>query len=127
MVGTVESAPLTDEAICNELGSLLVGATDTTVVVSTWMLWELAQRPEWQIRIRQELRDHDVKFPKGVPAYNEISLLNTLDGFVMEAMRLHPAQSIGLPRIARTNEASVGSIVIPEGVIALFYLPTLRS
>ena len=40
MVGTPESKPLSDEQISDELGSLLVGATDTTVVVSTWMLWE---------------------------------------------------------------------------------------
>lgn len=39
MVGTPDSHPLSDEAICDELASLLLGAVDTTVVVATWMLW----------------------------------------------------------------------------------------
>lgn len=46
MVGTKESQPLSNTEISNELGSLLVGATDITVVVLTWLLWELAQRPD---------------------------------------------------------------------------------
>ncbi|KAG8531772.1 uncharacterized protein KY384_003408 [Bacidia gigantensis] len=115
MVGSKGYQRMTDEEISNELGSLLVGATDTTVVVSTWMLWELAQRPEWQRELRTELRDNKVAFSNGVPPYKEIKSLPILDGFVLECMRLHPAQSIGLPRIACTNAASIGGIVIPQG------------
>jgi len=56
MLGTKESQPLSYAEISNKLGSLLVGATDTTVVVLTWLLWELAQRQDWQEKIREELR-----------------------------------------------------------------------
>ncbi len=118
MVGSEESQPLTDQEISNELGSLLIGATDTTVVVATWMLWELAQRPEWQARIREELRANNVEFIGGVPRYKSISSLPILEGFIMECMRLHPAQAIGLPRVARTSEASVGGVTLPAGVRA---------
>ncbi|KAL9128548.1 MAG: hypothetical protein Q9217_002781, partial [Psora testacea] len=72
MVGTTEQHPLTDEEISNELGSLLVGATDTTVVVAVWMLWELARRPEWQERIKEELRANNIDFAGGVPLYQQI-------------------------------------------------------
>lgn len=106
---------MTDEEISNELGSLLVGATDTTVVVATWMLWELAARPYWQSRIRDELRAHNVAFRKGVPSYQDIKSLPALDAFVLESMRMHPAQAIGLPRIARTSAAVVGGVAIPAG------------
>ena len=116
MVGTEDHTPMTDAEIADELGSLLVGATDTTVVVATWLLWELAQRPEWQIRIRQELRDNKIEFIKGVPRYKSIASLPVLNGFVMESMRMHPAQSIGLPRIARTDDASIGGVKVPAGV-----------
>ena len=116
MVGTPEVAPLTDEEISNELGSLLVGATDTTVVTSTWMLWELARHPEWQARIRQEVRENKVEFREGVPAFSQIASLRILDGFIMESMRLHPAQSIGLPRVAQTSEARIGGFAVPAGV-----------
>ncbi|KAL8715282.1 MAG: hypothetical protein Q9220_001240 [cf. Caloplaca sp. 1 TL-2023] len=50
-------APMTDEEIVAELSSLLVGATDTTVTVATWMLWELAKHQEWQQRVRKEFRN----------------------------------------------------------------------
>ncbi|KAL2047632.1 hypothetical protein N7G274_000674 [Stereocaulon virgatum] len=109
--------PMTDAKIVDELGSLLVGATDTTVVVATWLLWELVQRPEWQKRVRQELREHKVEFIGGVPLYRSIKSLPVLDSFVMESMRMHPAQSIGLPRVARTNGASLGGIKVPAGTV----------
>lgn len=116
MVGSEDYTPMTDAEIADELGSLLVGATDTTVVVATWLLWELAQRPEWQVRIRQELRDNKIDFIEGVPKYKSIASLPVLNGFVMESMRMHPAQSIGLPRVARTDGESIGGITVPAGV-----------
>lgn len=116
MVGTEGSRPLTDDQISDELGSLLVGATDTTVVVATWLVWELAQRPDWQKKIRQELRDNNVQTIDGVPRYKDFKSLPILNGFVTESMRLHPAQSIGLPRVAGTNDVSIGSIRLPAGV-----------
>ena len=113
---TGDNKSMTDAQIADELGSLLVGATDTTVVVATWMLWELAQRPGWQKRIRQELRENKVQFIEGVPRYKSVKSLPVLDGFVMESMRMHPAQSIGLQRVARTSDASLGGIRVPAGV-----------
>lgn len=120
MVGTEDTRPLTDNQISDELGSLLAGATDTTVVVATWLMWELAQRPDWQSKIRQELRDNRIDFSQGgVPQYKDIKKLPILNGFVMESMRLHPAQSIGLPRVAGTNDVSVGGVKLPAGVSSL--------
>ena len=116
MVGTKESQPLSDEDISNELGSLLVGATDTTVVVLTWLLWELAQRPGWQEGIRQELRTNKIDFATGITTYKQIAELPILNGFIMESMRLHPAQSIGLPRVARFDGEIIGGVKIPAGV-----------
>ena len=116
MLGTVESKPMTDDAISDELGSLLVGATDTTVVVATWLVWELANRPDWQVKIRNELRKNKVEFKDGISQYRDIKSLPVLNGFVMESMRLHPAQSIGLPRVAQNSETSIGGIKVPAGV-----------
>jgi cytochrome P450 len=117
MVGTEESSPLTDDQISDELGSLLAGATDTTVVVATWLVWELAQRPDWQKKLRRELRDNAIDFSHGgIPSYKDIKKLPILNGFVTESMRLHPAQSIGLPRVAGTNDVNVGGVKLPVGV-----------
>ncbi|KAI4129454.1 MAG: hypothetical protein LQ338_002235 [Usnochroma carphineum] len=110
-----KGAPMTDEEIVDELGSLLVGATDTTVTVATWMLWELAKHPDWQQRVREELRENRIKFIEGVPTAKSIASLPILDGVIMESMRLHPAQAIGLPRIARYDGNTIGGMEIPAG------------
>ena len=124
MIGTTEDQPMTDEEISNELSSLLVGATDTTVVTATWMLWELAKRPEWQLRMRNEQRENNVPFPGGVASYKNIKQLPILNGFILESMRLHTTQSIGLPRVAGTDTASIGGVVLPKGVSSS---PSLQS
>lgn len=80
---------------------------------------ELALHPEWQAKMRAELRANKIGFQDGVPAYRDISSLTTLHGFVMESMRLHPAQSIGLPRVAGTDGMSVGGFAVPAGVRSL--------
>lgn len=116
MASATNDQTMTDEEIGNELGQMLVGATDPTVIVATWMLWELAQKPEWQHRMRDELRKNSVPFPGGVPSYKDIKQLPILNGFIMEGLRLHPAHSIGLPRIANTDTASIGGIALPKGV-----------
>lgn len=117
---------MTDEEIVDELGSLLVGATDTTVTVATWMLWELAKHPEWQQHVRQELRDQEIGFIEGVPTAKSIASLPVLDGVVTESMRLHPAQAIGLPRVARDDGNSIGGLPIPAGV-GSFHTTTTTS
>lgn len=117
MVGLkTEGAPMTDEEIFDELGSLLVGATDTTVTVATWMLWELAKHPDWQQRVRNEFKENDIDFIEGVPTTKAIASLPILDGVIMESMRLHPAQAIGLPRAARYDGNSIDGIEVPAGV-----------
>ncbi|KAL8825033.1 MAG: hypothetical protein Q9170_007954 [Blastenia crenularia] len=111
-----KGAPMNDEEIVDELGSLLVGATDTTVTVATWMLWELAKHPDWQQRVRDEFRKNKIQFIDGVPTAKSIASLPILDGVIMESMRLHPAQAIGLPRVARFDGNIIGGIKIPAGV-----------
>lgn len=80
---------------------------------------ELALHPEWQAKIREELRVNEIEFQDGVPAYKAIASLTTLHGFIMESMRLHPAQSIGLPRVTGTDGISVGGFTVPAGVSPL--------
>ena len=78
------------------------------------------------MRVREELRDNEVEFPNGVPSFKQISSLPVLNGFIMESMRLHPAQSIGLPRVAGINNVKLGNITVPAGVyISPFPVPKI--
>lgn len=111
-----EEAPATDEEISNEVVNLLIGATDPNVIILTWLLWQMAQRPEWQTAIRQELIANQVEFVDGVPTMKQISSLSILDSVILESMRLHPVQAVGLPRIANSDESTIGGVRIPKGV-----------
>ena len=90
MVGTKEGQPLTDKEISNEPGRLLLATTDMTVVVPTRLLPELAQRPEWQNKTRDEIRHHHVEFVNGKTKLETISESPILNSFVIESMRFQP-------------------------------------
>lgn len=114
--GKNEKAPSTDEEISNEVVNLLIGATDPNVIVLTWLLWQMAQFLEWQTAIRQELIANQVEFRDGVPTMKQISSLSILDSVVLESMRLYPTHAVGLPRIANSDESTIGGVQIPKGV-----------
>ncbi len=47
--------PLSDEQILAHVNILLVAGHETTTSLSSWLFWELAQRPDWTERVRAEL------------------------------------------------------------------------
>jgi cytochrome P450 len=53
-----------DWQITSEIGSLVLGGTDTTTVVLSYTLWELAKQSEWK-GILKELKDSNIEFEEG--------------------------------------------------------------
>ncbi len=114
--GNGNSEPLEDEVIYNELSSLITGGTDTVGLTLTYLFWRLAKHPEWQERLREELRSNNVHFEEGVPTLKEIASLPILDGIIMEGLRMHPAILIDLPRVAPSEGTTIGGVFVPAGV-----------
>ena len=85
------STQLTDQETYNEIGNLVFAGTDTTSTTLTYLFWELAENPEWQNRVRQELQINAQFNEDGLTEYKDLSSLPILDAIVNEANRLHPA------------------------------------
>jgi cytochrome P450 len=116
LAGDKTEKPLTDEEICAEVGSQMIGGTDTTSITLTYTAWELAKQPALQEMVRQELREGGVRVDADVPSYVDVEKLKLLDAVVMEGLRLHPAAPASLPRVSPKGGAMIAGIWVPEDV-----------
>lgn len=116
LAGDKTEKPLTDEEICAEVGSQMIGGTDTTSITLSYTAWELAKQPALQGKVRQELREAGVRIDAGVPRYEDLEKLKLLDAVATEGLRLHPAAPASLPRVSPKGGAKIAGIWVPEDV-----------
>jgi cytochrome P450 len=106
--------PLPDEDIGYEVGNFIYASTDSTAIVMSYIMYELASHPEWQHRIRRELQAAMVK-DQGYP-YQSLQRFPVLQACVHESMRLHPGIGPGLPRVTPPEGMEIDDIWIPGNV-----------
>ncbi|KAF8712457.1 hypothetical protein AX14_013080 [Amanita brunnescens Koide BX004] len=117
-----ESISLTDIKI----NLLLAAGYETTSIILSWALIELARHPESQRKLREELRE----FATSDPTWDQLtSGLPYLDAVVHETLRLHPpleeifrvAMEDDIMPLSDPIETASGqilsSLVIPKGTI----------
>lgn len=105
---------VTDRGIIDELSNLVFAGTDTSGNSMTYLFWELAKHPEWQTRLREELK-HAVG-DQANPPYSAISELPVLEAVVQETFRLHPAAPDGLLRVVPEEGGVIDGVVVPPKV-----------
>lgn len=107
-------APLSDEAICDEMMVFMLAGHDTTATTLAYSLWQLGRHRDMQDRVRAEVRalGHDVLTPDDVPA------LGYTTQVLHEALRLCPPGA-ALSREAR-RDIDVGGYRIPAGTLLGF-------
>ncbi|OSX56068.1 hypothetical protein POSPLADRAFT_1161078 [Postia placenta MAD-698-R-SB12] len=81
---------LTDEELIGQMSTLIFAATDTTSNALVHMLQFLADRQDWQDKLRQEILEAGAG--TGIP-YDEINKLPVLDAVCRETLRLFPANT----------------------------------
>ena len=116
LAGDKTVKPLTDEQICAEVGSQMIGGTDTTSTTLTHTAWELAKHPSIQAEMRAELQNAQRHAQTEVLRYSDLEGLPLLDAVVMEGLRLHPATPSSLPRVVPKGGVRLAGIWVPEGV-----------
>ncbi|CCL99522.1 uncharacterized protein FIBRA_01540 [Fibroporia radiculosa] len=115
---------LTDEELLGQMSTLIFAAMDTTSNIMAHILQLLAERPDIQANLRDEIVS--AQAGDSIP-YDELNTLPLLDGVCKETLRLYPPVAM-VTRVARedtvlplsapiigTNGSEMYEIPIPKG------------
>lgn len=88
----VRDTPLDDDAIRDQLLTMLIAGHDTTTALLAWALVLLGRHPESMARARSEV---DANLAGQVPTTESLESLGYLDAVVRETLRLYPPIHLG--------------------------------
>ena len=91
-----DSKYLKDQNIVNTVLDLFHAGSETTKMTLLWVLLFLAEYPEYQKKIRQEVED--ALGSDDVPTLEHRPQCNLLQAFIFEVMRFRPIVPLGVPR-----------------------------
>jgi cytochrome P450 len=80
----------------------------------TYAVYRLCCHPEWQDKLRKEIRASKAK-ETGF-AYQTLQALPVLNAILMETLRLHPAAPSALPRVTTAKSTTIAGIQFPSRV-----------
>ena len=112
---TADGAGLSDGDLRAELITLLFAGRDTTTSALTWILIALAQHPDVQARLREELR---TSLDPDALAANVLQELRYLHRVITEALRLYPPTAF-ITREPRENIELGGYRIAAGSVLVL--------
>ncbi|KAH9940666.1 cytochrome P450 [Amylocystis lapponica] len=128
-----------EEEIISHITSIVFGGTDTTSSALLRTMWLLAEHPEDQERLRQEIQAAKVEC-KGEISYDQLLSLPFLDAVYRESIRLYPpvpyqdrmaVKDIMLPLgnpIKGRDGQEIKEIFVPSGtVVAISIVGTNRN
>jgi cytochrome P450 len=81
-----ESQKMSDKDVIAQVPTFLVAGHETTSTAVTWALYAMAQAPEVQTKLRDELLSVDTD----TPSMDELMGLPYLDAVLKESLRVHP-------------------------------------
>jgi cytochrome P450 len=106
--------PLTDQQLRDEIVTMLVGGHETTALALAWAWKALAEHPEIERTLHQEL---DTVLPQQPPAIADLPALRWTKAIFQEAMRLYPPVWY-MARVA-TEHDTIHGHDIPRGACVL--------
>ncbi|XP_068646295.1 cytokinin hydroxylase [Aristolochia californica] len=101
---------LTESELVDECKTFFFGGHETTALALSWTLLVLALHPDWQNRLREEIKE--VTGGQSLD-YSKLSKLQKMGWVFNEILRLYPS-SPNVQRQAR-EEIQVGDRIIPKG------------
>ncbi|KAL2820122.1 cytochrome P450 [Aspergillus granulosus] len=122
-------------SIASDMFSLNSGAFETSGNTSTYLMYELSRHPEWQRRLREELRSLSPSLTHvpgkrveidDIPDPQDIDKLPILHAVLMETLRLWPSVPGGQPRVVPRPCTLGGYHNIPAGTIVQSYASVLH-
>ncbi|XP_054783547.1 cytokinin hydroxylase [Prosopis cineraria] len=109
--GNNDGFSLNLQMIKDQCKTFFFAGHETTALLLTWTVMLLASNPEWQDRVRAELKE---VCNGGIPAHEHLSKLTLLHMVINETIRLYPPAMV-LPRMA-FEDITLGDLLIPKGV-----------
>merc|ERR1712048_1436324 len=111
----VACGDLSNDEIVQMMMFLLQAGVDTTASVTNWLLINLAQNPQAQDKLREEILS---VCPSGDVTEEHLKQMPYLKACIRESHRLTPALMVGTMRPAPTNMVMSG-YEIPEGALVM--------
>uniref|UniRef100_A0A0A9E3L9 Uncharacterized protein n=1 Tax=Arundo donax TaxID=35708 RepID=A0A0A9E3L9_ARUDO len=113
------------EEIIDECKTFFFAGQETTSHLLTWTMFLLSTHPEWQQRLREEVRrecgGRDQQAPPTHDMLNKLKLMNL---FLLETLRLYSP----VPLIQRRTRSPVelGGITVPEDTLLTIPIATMH-
>ncbi|RCV14533.1 hypothetical protein SETIT_2G434000v2 [Setaria italica] len=102
-----------EDFIVDNCKNIYFAGYETTAVTAAWCLMLLALHPEWQCRVRDEVR-HACAGAGAAPDFTSLQRMKKLTMVIQETLRLYPAGSV-LSRQALRG-VTLGGVRVPAGV-----------
>jgi cytochrome P450 family 709 len=116
-----ETPVLSMDEIIDECKTFFFAGHDTTSHLLTWASFLLSTHPEWQDRLREEVRrECGDEVPTG-DALNKLKLVNM---FLLETLRLYGP--VSLIQRKTGSDLDLGGIRVPEGAILTIPIATIH-
>ncbi|CAN6176342.1 unnamed protein product [Urochloa humidicola] len=107
-----EAPLLTMDEIIDECKTFFFAGQDTTSHTLTWASFLLSTHPEWQDRLREEVRR---ECGDEVPTGDMLNKLKLVNMFLLETLRLYGP--VSLLQRKTSSDLDLGGIQVPEGAI----------
>ncbi|KAL1600016.1 hypothetical protein SLS59_006090 [Nothophoma quercina] len=105
-----EKVALTDKAVREEAGNLIVAGSDTTAVTLTYLVWAVLRDTALQARLEEEIAGLSDRLDM-----TELERAPLLNSVIEETLRLYGAAPGALPRIVPSQGMTVGGHQLPAG------------
>ena len=109
-----DGSSLTDEQLRDEILTLFVAGHETTAIALTWSWYLLAQHPECEARLHDEI---DSVLAGRTPTFEDLPRLAYTEGVAAEALRLYPPVWV-IGRIAK-EKFELAGLRLPKGAVCV--------
>lgn len=105
--------------MCGDSRLMIVAGSDTTATTLSHLFYHIADKPDWQEKLRQEVLEARNKknTPERTIPDTILKELPILDGMIHEALRLNPPVPSGVWRQAPPEGVMIGSTFIPGDAV----------
>jgi cytochrome P450 len=113
---------MSDEALRDEMVTLLLAGHETTAVTLAWVFHRLLLHPEVLQKVQDELR---AVAGGGPPEPEHVPRLEYLDAVIRETQRVHTIIPLVVRRLQR--DLIIGGVELPKGVLVAPAIPLLHK